>query len=72
MGLTYLDISKAFDVVPFACLSHKLEIRMSTVKTLEELTKQRQVVLEGKVSGWVYEQSSSRIHLGDGSYLIFS
>ena len=39
MGLTYLDISKSFDVVLFACLSHKLEIRMSTVKTLEELTE---------------------------------
>lgn len=41
MGLTYLDISKAFDVVPFACLSHKLEIRMSTVKTLEELSNDK-------------------------------
>lgn len=39
MGLTYLDISKAFDVVLFACLSHKLEIGTSTVKTLEELTE---------------------------------
>lgn len=39
MDLTCLDISKSFDVVPFARLSHKLEIRMSTVKTLEERTE---------------------------------
>lgn len=45
---------------------------MSTVKMFEELTEQQQVALKGKVSGWVHERSSSRIHLGDGSYLIFS
>lgn len=57
----------------FACLSHKLEIRMGPVKTLEELTeRQQQAALKGKVSGWVYERSSSRIRLGDGSHLIFS
>lgn len=73
MGCTYLDISKSFDVVPFTCLSHKLEIRTSAVRTLKELAeRQQEVALKGKVSGWVYERSSSRIHLEDGSHLIFS